>query len=66
MASCSPPWAGNVYFAAALAAAMARQLYDLQQGNRDGAWSDLMDEAVKNLTVEDIVDIVAYISSLQP
>ena len=45
---------------------MARQLYDLQQGNRDGAWSDLMDRAVMNLTVADIVDIVAYTASLDP
>ncbi len=45
---------------------MARQLYDLQQGNRDGAWSDLMDRAVSNLTVEDIIDIVAYTASLEP
>ncbi len=45
---------------------MARQLYDLQQKNRDGAWSDLMDGAVRNLTVEDIVDIVAYTASLDP
>ena len=45
---------------------MARQLYDLQQGNRDGSWSDLMDRAVMDLTVEDIVDIVAYMASLEP
>jgi cytochrome c553 len=45
---------------------MARQLYDLQQGNRDGPWSDLMDRAVVNLTVEDIVNIVAYTASLDP
>ena len=45
---------------------MARQLYDLQQGNRDGAWSDLMDAAVMDLTVKDIVDIVAYTASLDP
>ena len=45
---------------------MARQLYDLQTGVRDGAWSDLMDAAVKNLTLEDIVDIVAYTASLDP
>ena len=45
---------------------MARQLYDLQTGVRDGAWSDLMDAAVKNLTLEDIVDIVAYTASLEP
>ena len=45
---------------------MARQLYDLQQGNRHGSWSDLMDRAVTNLTVEDIVNIVAYMASLDP
>ena len=45
---------------------MARQLYDLQTGVRDGAWSDLMDAAVENLTLEDIVNIVAYTASLEP
>ncbi len=45
---------------------MARQLYDLQQGHRDGLWSDLMDRAVANLTIEDIVNIVAYTASLEP
>jgi hypothetical protein len=33
---------------------------------RNGAWSDLMDAAVENLTVEDIVNIVAYTASLEP
>lgn len=45
---------------------MARQLYDLQTGVRNGAWSDLMDAAVADLTTEDIVDLVAYIASLEP
>ena len=45
---------------------MARQLWDLKTGVRDGAWSDLMDAAVANLTLEDIVDIVAYTASLEP
>lgn len=45
---------------------MARQLYDLKMENREGAWADLMDEAVANLTVADIVDIVAYTASLDP
>ena len=45
---------------------VARQLYDLQTGVRNGAWSDLMDAAVMNLTVEDIVNIAAYTASLQP
>ena len=45
---------------------MARQLYDLQTGVRNGAWSDLMEAAVANLTVDDIVNIVAYTASLGP
>jgi cytochrome c553 len=45
---------------------VARQLYDLQIGARNGAWSDLMDAAVANLTVEDIVNIAAYTASLAP
>lgn len=45
---------------------MARQLYDFRHGNRDGLWADLMDAAVANLTVQDVVDIVAYTASLDP
>jgi len=45
---------------------MARQLYDFQTGVRNGAWSDLMDAAVADLSLEDIVDIVAYTASLAP
>ncbi len=45
---------------------IARQLYDLQTGVRNGAWSDLMDSTVANLTTEDIVNIVAYTASLAP
>ena len=45
---------------------IARQLYDFQIGVRNGAWSDLMDAAVENLTVADIVDIAAYTASLEP
>ena len=45
---------------------IARQLYDLQTGVRNGAWSDLMDATVANLTVEDIVNIAAYTASLEP
>jgi cytochrome c553 len=33
---------------------------------RNGAWSDLMDATVANLTVEDIVNIAAYTASLEP
>ena len=45
---------------------IARQLYDLQTGVRNGAWSDLMDAAVANLTIEDIVNIAAYTASIDP
>jgi len=45
---------------------VARQLYDLQTGARNGAWSDLMDATVAELTTEDIVNIVAYTASLVP
>ena len=45
---------------------IARQLYDLQTGVRNGAWADLMNSTVENLTVEDIVNIAAYTASLDP
>ena len=45
---------------------MARQLYDMQQGKRNGAWSSLMKDAVANLSIAEIVDIVSYTASLEP
>ena len=45
---------------------MARQLYDMQQGTRNGNWTELMKPVVKDITQEDLLDIVAYVSSLQP
>ena len=45
---------------------IARQLYDLKTGTRDGAWSDLMNAAVANLTLDDIIDVAAYTASLAP
>ena len=45
---------------------IARQLYDFQQGTRNGAWSDLMDTAVADLSIEDIVNLSAYTASLAP
>lgn len=45
---------------------MARQLYDFRTGNRNGLWSDLMDETVARLSHRDVVDLVAYLASLQP
>ncbi|MGE3840462.1 MAG: cytochrome c [Vicinamibacterales bacterium] len=48
------------------ASLMARQLFDLQQGARKGAWSDLMKEAVAKLTAEEILNLSAYVASLPP
>jgi len=43
---------------------MARQLNDMKQGTRNGVMAALMKPVVMNLTSEDILNIVAYTSSL--
>ncbi len=45
---------------------LARQLYDMRQGARNGTWTQLMKPVVAKLTDEDILDIVAYTASLTP
>jgi cytochrome c553 len=45
---------------------LVRQLYDIKNGSRKGPWSPLMKEAVANLTIEDMVNIAAYVSSRMP
>ena len=45
---------------------VARQLYDMQQGTRNGTWTELMKPVVRNLNEEDMLNIAAYTSSLQP
>jgi cytochrome c553 len=42
---------------------LARQLSDMQVGARNGEWTPLMKPVVEKLTNEDLVDIVAYVSS---
>ena len=42
------------------------EMYDFQQGTRNGAWSDLMDSSVADLSIEDIVNLSAYTASLAP
>ncbi len=42
---------------------LARQIYDMQHGFRKGPWTPLMQKAVEKLTDDDIVAIVAYITS---
>jgi cytochrome c553 len=43
---------------------LARQLYDFQQGTRNGAAAPLMRPVVANLTHDDMVAITAYLASL--
>jgi cytochrome c553 len=45
---------------------LARQLYDFQQGTRNGAQASLMRPVVAHLTEEDIVAVTAYLASLGP
>ena len=45
---------------------LARQLYDFQQGTRNGAQAPLMRQVVANLTHDDMVAITAYLASLGP
>jgi cytochrome c553 len=45
---------------------IVRQLYDIQHGVRNGAWTDLMKAVVTRLSEEDMVSIAAYTASLAP
>ena len=45
---------------------LARQLYDMKLGTRHGALAVLMKSVLANLTDNDIVDLIAYVSSLDP
>jgi cytochrome c553 len=45
---------------------LARQMYDFKLGTRRGTMSSLMSPVVANLTDADIVDLIAYVSSLEP
>jgi cytochrome c553 len=42
---------------------LVRQLYDMQQGARKGAWSPLMKPVVEKLTQDDMVALAAYAAS---
>jgi cytochrome c553 len=45
---------------------IARQLYDMQHGNRTGTWTPLMAAVVANLSPDDLLTAAAYLSSLEP
>ncbi len=44
----------------------ARQLMDFQRGVRNGAFAILMTDVVEKLAESDIIDIAAYLASLEP
>lgn len=43
-----------------------RQLLDIQRGNRNGLWADLMKPVVAKLTLDDMINIAAYTASRVP
>ena len=43
---------------------MARQIYDMQTGNRKGPWVTIMQPIVDKMSGEDVVNVIAYVSSL--
>ena len=45
---------------------LARQMYDIKIGTRRGPMAALMTPVVANLSDSDIVDVIAYVSSLEP
>ena len=45
---------------------LVRQMFDMQQGNRKGLWTDLMKGVVAKLTDDDMLTIAAYVASQKP
>ncbi len=45
---------------------LGRQLYDMQQGNRSGAWTPLMASVVAAMSSDDMLNAAAYLASLEP
>jgi cytochrome c553 len=45
---------------------LARQMYDMQRGARNGLWSDLMKPVVATLSENDMLNLAAYTASLKP
>jgi cytochrome c553 len=45
---------------------LARQLYDMQHGNRIGEWMPLMAPVIEKLSQDDVLNIAAYLASLEP
>ena len=42
---------------------IVRQLFDIQNGARTGTWTDMMKPVVEKLTIDDMINMAAYLSS---
>jgi len=42
---------------------IVRQLFDMQNGTRTGTWTEMMKPVVEKLTIDDMIDMAAYLSS---
>jgi cytochrome c553 len=45
---------------------IARQLVDMKEGKRRGAWTPLMMPVVAGMSAADILNVAAYLTSLEP
>ena len=45
---------------------MVRQMYDMQHATRSGVWSELMKRVVAPLSVDDMLNLAAYVASRTP
>ena len=45
---------------------LVRQMYDMQAGARNGAWTPLMAKVVAKMTEDEMLAIAAYVASLKP
>jgi cytochrome c553 len=45
---------------------LARQMFDMQQGLRKGPWVSLMQPVVDRMSGDDVLNVIAYVSSLGP
>jgi cytochrome c553 len=45
---------------------LMRQFWDFKQGTRRGAWSPLMQQVVKDLTQDDMLNLSAYVAAAGP
>src|SRR3954467_1526474 len=45
---------------------LMRQLWDFKKGTRHGEWSPLMQQVVKDLSQEDMLNVAAYLAAAGP